>query len=173
MNSNLEYQKPRQKPWLVYIGISLAIALVTLTLYQAWRFRHIHQPQNLPIEASVIVGGKSLQLEVAKTEQQQAYGLKYRSSLAEDRGMLFQLSSPQKVDIWMQDVKFPLDIIFIRGDRIISIVPNAPPCRDRQDRKCPIYRSELPIDRVLEIKAGLAMQVKLQVGDLLPVHLQK
>lgn len=69
MNSNLEYQKTRQKLRLESIGISLAIALISLTLYQAWRFRYIHQPQNLPIEASVIVGGKSLQLEVAKTEQ--------------------------------------------------------------------------------------------------------
>ena len=173
MNSSLDYQKPHQKDWLGYIGISLAIALVALTIYLAWRNRHIHQPQNLPIEASVIVGGKPLQLEVAKTEQQQAYGLKYRSSLAEDRGMLFQLSRPQKASIWMQDVKFPLDIIFMRGERIISIVANTPPCGDRLARNCPLYPSDSPIDRVLEMNAGLAIQAKLQVGDLLPVHFRE
>jgi uncharacterized membrane protein (UPF0127 family) len=166
MNSSLEHQKTRFE----YIGISLAIALVTLTIYLALRNRYIRQPQSLPIEASIIVGDKPLRLEVAKTEQQQAYGLKYRSNLAEDWGMLFQLPRPQKVAIWMQDVRFPLDIIFIRGDRIISIVANAPPC---PDWSCPLYTSDLAIDQVLEVNAGLAIQAKLQVGDLLPVNSQK
>ena len=45
-------------------------------------------------------------------------GLSERQSLAEDKGMLFLFEKPDHYAFWMKGMEFPLDIIFINGDKI-------------------------------------------------------
>ena len=51
--------------------------------------------QVLPITAKAIAKGQVIELEVARTPQQQSMGLMFRSALARDRGMLFPFNPPQ------------------------------------------------------------------------------
>ncbi len=44
----------------------------------------------------------------------------------------------------MKDMKFPIDIIFIRGDKIISVAQNAKP-ENVPDDKLPLYLPTEPI----------------------------
>ena len=53
--------------------------------------------QILPITATVVLGGETIKLEVAETPEEQAMGLMYRTSLADDRGMLFPFNPPRPV----------------------------------------------------------------------------
>lgn len=55
-------------------------------------------------------------VEVARTPEEQARGLMYRTSLAPDRGMLFPFARPKFASFWMKNTFIPLDIIFIRSD---------------------------------------------------------
>ncbi|HEY9833393.1 MAG TPA: DUF192 domain-containing protein, partial [Stenomitos sp.] len=73
-----------------------------------------HAGQMLPISAQAAIRGQRILLEVARTRQQQQMGLMYRTSLADNRGMLFPFDPPQPVSFWMKNTKIPLDMIFLR-----------------------------------------------------------
>src|SRR3712207_5592384 len=62
-----------------------------------------NQGQMLPISAKTEIAGQVIQLEVARTPQQQQMGLMHRPALPDDRGMLFPVNSPRPVRFWMRD----------------------------------------------------------------------
>lgn len=141
-------------------GILVAVVPVALAL--------IPPPaQQLPIEAHLAMPARKIELEVARTPEQVAAGLRSRSSLPLDRGMLFVVSKPKPVKLWMKDVLVPLDIIFIRNGTIASIVKNAPPCP--RWKSCPIYDSVKSVSYVLELPAGSANRLDIQPGRKLDV----
>lgn len=120
--------------------------------------------QMLPISARAEIKGQPIKLEVARTPQQQAMGLMYRTSLADDRGMLFPFEPPQPVSFWMMNTLIPLDMIFLRNGEVKAIAENVPPCTATP---CPNYgppRSTV-IDQVIELRGGRAAELGLKVGD--------
>ncbi|WP_234996643.1 DUF192 domain-containing protein [Planktothrix sp. PCC 11201] len=126
-----------------------------------------HGGQMLPITAKAKIGGELIQLEVAKTPQQQALGLMYRTDLADDRGMLFPFAQPRVVGFWMKNCKIPLDMIFLRGDVVKAIQVNALPC---EQEPCPTYGPDVPVDRVIELRGGRSQELGLKVGDRIPIN---
>lgn len=126
------------------------------------------QGQTLPISAKAIVAGKVILLEVAKTPEQQAMGLMYRKSLADDRGMLFPFSPPRPVNFWMKNTIIPLDMVFLRKGVVQAIAANVPPCTSDP---CPSYGPPTitPIDNVLELRAGRAAELGLKAGDRITI----
>jgi uncharacterized membrane protein (UPF0127 family) len=60
------------------------------------------------------IGGVSILAEVAQTPQARTKGLSGRESLHESGGMFFTFDYPDLYGIWMKDMKFPIDIYFIR-----------------------------------------------------------
>ena len=64
----------------------------------------------------------SLICEVAKTISQKTKGLMYRSSLPNEKGMLFPFWFSWYRTFWMKNVSIPLDIIFINREfKVVSI----------------------------------------------------
>ncbi|MBD0361325.1 MAG: DUF192 domain-containing protein [Coleofasciculus sp. C3-bin4] len=120
--------------------------------------------QMLPISAQAQMAGQRIMLEVARTPQEQAMGLMYRTSLAPDRGMLFSFDPPQPVSFWMKNTIIPLDMVFIRDGEVKAIAANVPPCTTTP---CPTYgpQVEVLIDQVIEIRGGRAAELGLKVGD--------
>ena len=47
--------------------------------------------QQLPVTAKAVIGGETIELEVASTAEEQTIGLMFRDSLPANRGMLFEL----------------------------------------------------------------------------------
>lgn len=142
------------------IGCSPTLATVqTIHISQA-------QPQNLgqtlPISAHAIIGDRSFELEVARTQQQQAMGLMYRKSLAHNRGMLFTFEPPQPVRFWMKNTLIPLDMIFLRNGKVVAIAAAVPACKTKT---CPTYGTQSPVDQVIELSGGLTKQIGLKVGE--------
>lgn len=91
-------------------------------------------------------------------------GMKYRDSLAEDRGMLFVYRDPGFYRFWMYEVKVPLDMIWLDGDRkIVQIVHDTPPCPGPPD-KCPAYGGGFKAQFIVEVKAGVAKAHNLKPG---------
>jgi hypothetical protein len=84
----------------------------------------------LPISAqATIPNGAKINLEVAKTPEQQAMGLMYRPALPDDRGMLFVFPSAQPVSFWMLNVPVSLDMVFLQDGVIKYIETAAPPVK--------------------------------------------
>jgi uncharacterized protein len=124
------------------------------------------QGQKLPVSAQVTIAGQNIQLEVARTPQEQSTGLMYRTELAPNRGMLFVFSPPRPVSFWMKNTLIPLDMVFVSNGVVKYIGEKIPPC---QQDPCPGYGPEpnVEIDNVLELPSGRAAELRLKVGDRL------
>lgn len=100
------------------------------------------------------------EVEMAKTPDQHQQGLMFRTSLAEESGMLFVYNPPQRVTMWMKNTKIPLDMIFIaNGGRIVKIHESARPGDTRG------VSSGRAVRAVLEINGGLARELGIREGD--------
>ncbi|MBR8839693.1 MAG: DUF192 domain-containing protein [Stigonema ocellatum SAG 48.90 = DSM 106950] len=124
--------------------------------------------QQLPISGRAIVpNGTNLELEVARTPQQQEMGLMYRPALPKNRGMLFQFPSPQSISFWMKDTPVPLDIVFMRNGIVEYIAASVPPCTSDP---CATYGAKVPIDQVIELRSGRAKELGLKIGDRVKIE---
>jgi uncharacterized membrane protein (UPF0127 family) len=129
-----------------------------------------HQGQNLPITANSKIGQEVVELEVAKTPEQQAIGLMFRTELGKNKGMIFLFSPPRVTRFWMKNTLIPLDMIFLREGVIQSISPSVPPCKRDP---CPSYGPFTEIDQVIELASGRAVELGLKKGDRLKVEFIK
>lgn len=120
--------------------------------------------QLLPVTATAELKGVVFDLEVARTSQQQALGLMFRSALPDNRGMVFPFSSPRPASFWMKDVPVALDMVFVRKGEVIAIEHSAPPC---EATPCPTYGpgGRKIVDSVIELRSGRAAEIGLEEGD--------
>lgn len=102
-----------------------------------------------------------LRVKIASTPPETARGLGGVTSLPEDRGMLFVFGAPGKYSIWMKDMRFPLDIIWLDENRkIVDVVFNARP------ESYPAYfMPHYPAQYILEANAGWANRHRVKTGD--------
>ena len=127
--------------------------------------------QSLQITAQATIGGKAIQLEVAKTPQEQEIGLMGRTSLADDRGMLFIFSPARPAQFWMKNTLINLDMVFLYKGVVKTIAVNVPPCTSDP---CAIYGSARDaIDQVIELRGRRSTDLGLKVGDKVPVQFLK
>ncbi|EDY84772.1 hypothetical protein VDG1235_4405 [Verrucomicrobiia bacterium DG1235] len=68
------------------------------------------------------LGDKTLTIELALTQSEQRKGLMGREGIADDHGMLFVYTSPQRMSYWMKNVDFPIDIGFFTADGVLREV---------------------------------------------------
>ena len=102
-------------------------------------------------------------VDVVDTPQLRARGLSGRPGLAPEEGMLFLFEAPRIQSFWMKDMRFEIDIVWIRDGRIVGITPNLP--LPKSPLVLPQYRSPVPCDVVLEVRAGAARRWGLTLGD--------
>jgi uncharacterized membrane protein (UPF0127 family) len=120
-------------------------------------------PANRYLKAVVSVNGFKLIADLALTQDQQTKGLAVRNHIKESEGMLFVFQYPSKQSFWMKDMKFPIDIIWLGGNRsVVYIVPNLEPCPSRGN--CPGYVPDRDSLYVLETAAGFSHRHNVAVG---------
>lgn len=145
------------KEILVISAATFVIVLVFLIVfYFLGGGRHVNY-------SKAVINGHVFQIDVASTPAARTAGLSGRASLAEDGGMLFVFDKPGDYGFWMQGMKFPLDIIWIKDNVVIDIEENVPPESGVLGLK--IYHPSQSIDKVLEINAGLAEKYGVKIGD--------
>ncbi len=130
----------------------------------------IQEGQILPVSAKAKIAGVNIDLEVAKTSEQQAIGLMFRESLSGDRGMLFPFESARLARFWMKNVSIDLDMIFLQQGRVVHLAKNVPPCRQEP---CPIYGPDTLVDTVIELPGGRTEQLGLKKGDRVEIEYLK
>lgn len=123
--------------------------------------------QQLPVTAQVVIGGTTVELEVASTVEEQMTGLMFRDALPINRGMLFTLPRPQAQVVWMKEVRFPIDAIFLKQGRVELVLSDLPPCRRDP---CPVYGISESVDQVMELNAGQAEHLEIVPGEYLSIQ---
>lgn len=118
--------------------------------------------------------GTSITAELAITEAERQRGLMFREALLPDQGMLFVFEEEDIYYIWMKNMKFSIDILWLdKEKRIVHIEKKVPACKKEP---CPSYYSKTPSMYVLELRAGSAEENKLKLHDrldfILPIKSQ-
>ncbi len=111
--------------------------------------------------------GTVIQAEIMRRPEEMMRGMMFRDSLAPDRGMLFLHGQPGNYSYWMYQVRIPLDMIWLDGNRrIVEIAAEAQPCRTTASQ-CPHYGGHQKALFVLELGGGRAAAHGLKLGDRL------
>lgn len=110
----------------------------------------------------VKVGEAIFKVEIADTPELRSKGLSGRGYLKPDEGMLFIFPFPGNYGFWMKNMKFPLDIIWIKDNKIVGMIIGAEP---EMEEPLTVYNPPEPIDKVLEINAGLTQKLGIKIGD--------
>ncbi len=69
----------------------------------------------------VLVNDQTFKVIVAKSDKDKQIGLSEKNKIEQDQGMLFIFDNPDYHSFWMKDMKFPIDIIYINGDKNYKI----------------------------------------------------
>ncbi|MDJ0579277.1 DUF192 domain-containing protein [Crocosphaera sp.] len=123
--------------------------------------------QQLPIEATVTIKETLIELEVAKTTEEQQIGLMYRQSLDKNKGMIFVFEELRPLRFWMKNVNISLDMIFLIDGRVKAVLSNVPPCTVDP---CPTYGPESLANQVIELRGGRAKELGIEAGDQLEIE---
>lgn len=121
------------------------------------------QPQ-LPL-AQASLGAANLKLELAVSPRERYQGLSGREDLPPGRGMVFIFADPGRMTMVMRGMRFALDFVWLRDNRVVGITHQVPPPQPGQ----PPQEAAPPqaIDMVIELPAGSAQAHGLAVGQRL------
>lgn len=114
-----------------------------------------------PVQIHTAAGQTAtFQVELAATPERRRAGLMHRIKLPANSGMLFDYKFEQRVQMWMKNTLFALDMLFIDASgTIVHIVENTEPLSES------IIDSRVPVRAVLELNAGSVAAHKIHIGD--------
>ncbi len=112
------------------------------------------------------INGSIIKVEIADTQSKKNLGLGGRASISSDEGMLFVYETADKYPYWMKGLKFPLDFVWIKDNKVVDTLQDAqPPTSGEPDASLPIYTSKEPVNQVLEVNGGTVQRLNIKVGD--------
>ncbi|MEK7092398.1 MAG: DUF192 domain-containing protein [Patescibacteria group bacterium] len=115
------------------------------------------------------VNKQTFKLYLASDAKTTETGLSGRPNMPTDYGMLFEFEKAGYHTFWMKNMKFPIDILFIKENKIIGIFENVQPPTTAGDTLL-LYKPEEPADKVLEINAGLSKKYNIKMGDTVTIR---
>ncbi len=142
---------------ILFILMGLFIALSVL-VFRVTIPKHLtNSGQNI-----IKVGDTNIKLRVSRTPAELEKGLGYIPSLPENEGMLFVMNRFDYHSFWMKGMEFPLDFIWISGNKIVDITENVLVSADVNP---PIIRPQKLCNFVLEVNAGFVKRHNVKVGQ--------
>lgn len=145
---------------IIYLALAILAALILAGAFLFGRGGELKT-----VTRPLTVGGHTFNVEVRDTALGRAQGLSGRDGLAEDAGMLFIFDAPGRYAFWMKDMKFPIDIVWIEGGKVIATTENVPPEPEKNIFTLATYRPPEPVSQVLELSAGAVARYRIRAGD--------
>lgn len=94
---------------------------------------------------------RTIDIEIAETNDERRRGLMFRRSMGYDRGMLFIFDEEDEQTFIMKNTPMSLDMIFVDADsQVVNIAKRTAPMSDER------YSSTAPAQFVVEVRAGFA-----------------
>jgi len=108
-------------------------------------------------------GIKPFVVNVVSTPAQITQGLSGILTMPKKQGLLFIFPTVNIRSMWMPDMNFPLDIVWIDANKtIVKIEVNATPCAGNHN--CKSYSSVTPVLYAIELNAYDAASIGLEIG---------
>lgn len=138
-------------------GITVIFILVLIAV-GFFRFADVSNPAAKP---SLKIEGLTVEIQIADTEIERTAGLAGKLSLPENEGLLLIFDEPGKHGIWMKDMKFSVDILWLDEDFVvIDFKENIPPGAYPE-----VFTPSVPALYVLEVNAGIADKYDIKIED--------
>ncbi|NTW61621.1 DUF192 domain-containing protein [Candidatus Saccharibacteria bacterium] len=139
--------------WFI-IGVVFAI-VATIVIY-------VIMP-NLPQSVtSLRLGDGVFRAKLALNESSRQKGLGGTSNLPEDQALLMAFTTDDKWGIWMKDMSFPIDIIWLNSSKkVVYIVKNVSP-----DDQTKVYEPRTDARYVIELPAGTVDRKAISADSL-------
>jgi uncharacterized membrane protein (UPF0127 family) len=159
-------QSKKRGPWvplLILVLVLLTLGVVVYLLGPSFQ-----EESNACAEGNVAPSEVNVQLlasserrfnvEYAKTPLQRELGLSDRPCFPDDAALLFLFPGDDKYGIWMKDMNFPIDVVWLDKDKkVVTIEKNMPPASYPK-----IYYPSGEARYVLEFNAGTADKLNVQ-----------
>ncbi len=117
----------------------------------------------------VCINSNCYEVELARTEKETQIGLMNRSSLAQNKGMLFIFEEEGIYSFWMKNTLIPLDIVWIDDNtEIVDMKSNNRSCTQEP---CPLIQTNKKSRYILEINAGQIDEKGLEIGDFVDISM--
>ncbi len=110
------------------------------------------------------IGPHTFQVTIADTDKKRERGLSNNTTLGNDDGMYFLFSTPDSYTFWMKDMRYDLDFIYIKENKVIYIITNVP-SPAHNSGKIAIVKSPVAFDGVIEVKAGFVQKWGIDKGQ--------
>lgn len=121
-------------------------------------------------KTTVSINGYKVLLALASTDEQRIKGLSGLEKLNENEGMLFLFDQPSKQGFWMNEMKFPIDIIWLDSNgRVIHTERNLEPCRIFM--ACHVYTPQVDSLYVIELRSGFTNDHSIMNGTIINLNL--
>lgn len=118
------------------------------------------------------INNNKIKVEIASDFLKRVKGLSGREKIKEDEGMLFIFEKPDIQKFWMKGMKFGIDIVWIKGNKVVGFIENVLPEPGKLDFELKIYQSPEEVDKVLELKQGGVKRFKIKIGDEINFYLK-
>ena len=113
-----------------------------------------------------------LEVQIADTDPLRTRGLMFQEELPFDQGMLFVFDGENMRSIWMLNMQFSLDIMWLDNEgNLVHIEKNVPPCKTALETvTCPSYKgNNKPAKYVLEVTAGFVDEFNITENSKLEI----
>jgi uncharacterized membrane protein (UPF0127 family) len=136
---------------VIVIGVVAAILAAAVSIFAV----------NVQSRISLNVGDGIFTARLANTPDLRAKGLSGLSDLSADQALIMAYPSDSKWQIWMKDMKVPIDILWLNQDkRIIYIVMNVSPDNGTDN----VFEPKTDARYVIELPAGSVDNLNIKSG---------
>jgi uncharacterized membrane protein (UPF0127 family) len=148
--------------WLIRC---LALTLISFQLLSVSTWAFANESTEVVFEKKKIrIGQLKIDVELAKTNEQQQRGLMYRKSLKDNDGMLFVFDREDYRTFWMKNTWIDLSIGYFDKNRILKEIIDMKATSSLEVAP-PSYPNRFPAQYALEMNKGWFSKNKIKIGD--------
>lgn len=138
------------------------IVAVAVVLLAAVLIYHIASSYFLSPTATMHLGSGKFTATIADTQATRVKGLSGTHDLPSDRAMVFIFDTNSRWGIWMKDMNYAIDIIWLNESRrVVDFVTDVPP--DSYPNRTFLPKEDARY--VVELRSGMVRQKNIQVGQ--------
>jgi len=145
--------------------VILVILFIAAVVLGALLFRVLtSQPRQIPV---YLPDGTVFIVDVALNQSEKVLGLSSRDSIRSKEGMLINYGRPDLHTVWLEDMFFSVDVVWLLDNQIVGITKDVPPERERVQTERYIYRAPTKANQVLQLPTGTVDWYDLEVGQVI------